>query len=303
MRPRLSLTLAAAVTAIGLLAGCSAESDGGSGGGSPVASGSGGAMSSSTSSSTATACRADNLRTYAQGRLTVATDSPAYEPWFSDNKPTNGKGYESAVSYAVAGKLGFAKGDVRWTVAPFDSVIAPTPKRWDFDANQFSITAKRKQAVDFSSPYYDVTQSVVTLKNSKFANVTTVAGLKDAKLGGQRDTTSYDAITEQIKPSKTPSPYPTNDLAVQALKNGTIDGLVVDLPTGFYVTSAQLDDAKIVGQLPAAGGTPEQFGLVLTKDSPLTTCVSAAVDALRSDGTLQKLQQRWLAGAGAPKLS
>ncbi|SHF80420.1 amino acid ABC transporter substrate-binding protein, PAAT family [Jatrophihabitans endophyticus] len=296
MRPRLPLTVLTAVAAIGLLAGCSAESDGGSGG--PSASGSGGASGSASGS----ACRPAQLRTYAQGKLTVATDSPAYAPWFSDNKPTNGKGYESSVVYAVAKRLGFAAADVSWTKATFDSVIAPTPKRWDFDANQFSITAQRAKAVDFSSPYYDVTQSVVTLKSSKFAKATTIAALKGAKLGAERNTTSYDAITDQIKPTRSPAPYPSNDLAVQALKNGTIDGLVVDLPTGFYVTSAQLDDAKIVGQLPAVGKT-EQFGLVLAKGSALTRCVSSAVDALRTDGTLTRLQQKWLAGAGAPKLS
>ena len=305
MRRRSIRTVVPALVGLALLcAGCAESSTGGPAKGSKAATG---AASATPSGGAASAdaladCTPAKLKTYTGGKLTVATDSPAYGPWFSDNKPTNGKGFESAVSYAVAAKLGYAKGDVRWTVAGFDSVIAPTPKRWDFDANEFSITAQRAKAVDFSSPYYDVTQAVVTLAKSKYASVTTVAGLKGARLGAQRDTTSYDAITGQIKPSQSPRPYPTNDLAVQALKNGTIDGLVVDLPTGFYITSAQLDNATIVGQLPAAG-KQEQFGLVLSKGSALTSCVSAAVDALRTDGTIAKLEQQWLTGAGAPKLT
>lgn len=300
------LKMAAVATGTAALlatAACSAESDGSGGG----PSGSDAATAAAPGGSSAanglpSGCDAASLKTYASGKLTVATDSPAYSPWFQDNKPSNGKGFESAVAYAVAAKLGYQRSAVSWTVAPFDSVIAPTPKRWDFDANQFSITAQRAKAVDFSSGYYDVTQAVVTLKNSKYAGATTVAQLKGAKIGAQRNTTSYQAIGDQIKPGPSPSPYPRNDLAVQALKNGTIDALVVDLPTAFYVTSAQLDDAKIVGQLPSTG-KPEQFGLVLSKGSALTTCVSAAVDALRSDGTLAALEKKWLTGAGAPKLS
>ena len=268
----------------------------------PNSSAASGAPTSASSSSAADNCSPGKLHTYTSGQLTVATDSPAYAPWFSDNKPSNGKGFESAVAYAVAKQLGYQRSQVHWTVAGFDSVIAPTPKRWDFDANEFSITAQRAKAVDFSAPYYDVTQAVVTLKGNRFAKATTVAGLKGAKLGAQRNTTSYDAITAQIKPSHAPAPYPTNDLAVQALKNGTIDGLVVDLPTAFYVTSAQVSGSTIVGQLPARG-KPEQFGLVLSKGSSLTQCVSSAVNALRANGTLSALEQKWLSGAGAPKLS
>lgn len=298
MRITPAVTAAALVLLLGVSA-CSAESGGAPGDGTSQSATSGG---SAGATGLPAACSKQQLRTYQAGGLTVATDSPAYEPWFSDDTPTNGKGFESAVSYAVAEKLGYARGDVRWTKATFDSVIAPTPKRWDFDANQFSITAQRAKAVDFSSPYYDVSQAVVTLKSSKFAKITSVAQLKSAKLGAQRATTSLDAINDVIKPTSSPAAYPANPLAVQALKNGTIDALVVDLPTAFYVTGAQLDDATIAGQLPSSG-KPEQFGLVLAKGSPLTTCVSAAVDALRDDGTLSKLEQQYLTGAGAPKLS
>jgi polar amino acid transport system substrate-binding protein len=242
------------------------------------------------------------MHTHSADQLTVATDSPAYEPWFVDDKPSNGKGFESAVAYAVAKQLGYTRDQVHWVTAAFNSVIAPTPKNFDFDINEVSITAKRAQVVDFSSGYYDVAQAVVALKSDKYANATSIADLHGAKLGAQQGTTSLDAINNVIKPGRTPAEYPTNNLAVQALKNGTIDGLVVDLPTGLYVTAAQVQGSKIVGQLPVTG-QPEQFGLVLDHNSPLTSCVTQAVDALRKNGTLANLQKRWLTtAAGAPVL-
>lgn len=249
-----------------------------------------------------TDCSPGGLDTYKSNTLTVATDSPAYGPWFVDDKPSNGKGFESAVAFAVAKQLGYSTDQVKWTVAAFNSVIAPGPKKFDFDVNEVSITPQRAKVVDFSTGYYDVAQSVVTLKTSRYANATSIADLHGAKLAAQKGTTSLTAINDVIKPGGSPAEFPTNDLAVEALKNGQVDGLVVDLPTGFYVTSAQVEDAKIVGQLPVSSD-PEQFGLVLEKDSSLTSCVSKAVDALRDDGTLAQLQQTWLASAGnAPEL-
>jgi polar amino acid transport system substrate-binding protein len=285
--------------AIGLLiSGCAASSDGDNAGGNSPTGLTTGANTSATAS-----CTPDTMQTHTAGVLTVATDSPAYPPWFIDDKPSNGKGYESAVAYAVAEKLGYSRDQVKWVTAAFNSVIAPTPKNFDFDINQVSISEKRAQAVDFSSGYYDVAQSVVALKSDKYADATSIADLHGAKLGAQKGTTSLDAINDVIKPGKTPAEYPRNELAVQALKNGQIDGLVVDLPTGLYITAAELDDSKIVGQLPDSSGQPEQFGLVLDKGSSLTFCVSQAVDALRADGTLDELQKQWLtSAAGAPEL-
>jgi polar amino acid transport system substrate-binding protein len=247
-------------------------------------------------------CDKSKLSLLTPGTFTVATDNPAYEPWYSGNKPSNGKGYESAVAYAVAKQLGFQPAEVKWVTASFNSVVTPGRKNFDVDINQVSISEQRKKAVDFSTGYYDVAQSVVTYQGSKIANATSVADLKGAKLGAQVGTTSYATITDIIKPSHKPSVYDTNDLAVQALKNKQIDGIVVDLPTGFYMSAAQLDHGKIVGQI-SSGSSPEQFGFVLTKGSKLTACVSKAVDALRAEGALARLQQQWLAGAGgAPEL-
>ena len=252
----------------------------------------------------ADACAKDQLQVVTDGKFTIGTDKPAYSPWFVDDDPTNGKGFESAVAYAVAEELGFTAGEVSWIVVPFTNAYAPGDKKFDVDINQVSISEARRKAVDFSSGYYDVAQAVVSVKGSKIDGASSIAALKEAKLGAQVGTTSYTAITDQIQPTAKPAVYDTNDLAVQALKNGQVDGIVVDLPTAFGIVAVQLDDGAIVGQLPAGSGTPDQFGLVLAKGSPLTSCVSQAVDALKSDGTLADLEEQWLAGTdGAPVLS
>jgi polar amino acid transport system substrate-binding protein len=247
-------------------------------------------------------CDKASLQTKTAGKLTIGTDEPAYEPWFVDDKPDNGEGFESAVAYAVAERLGYAKDEVVWTRVTFNNAIAPGPKAFDFDVNQFSITDERRKAVDFSPPYYLVRQSVIALNGSKVANASSLADLRDAKLGAQVGTTSYDAITKLINPAAKPAVYNSNDDAKKALQNKQIDGLVVDLPTAFYMTAAEIEGSKVVGQLPQVG-IPEQFGLVLDKDSPLTGCVSQAVEQLRTSGVLTDLEAKWLAQvAGAPEL-
>ncbi|MFG1654157.1 transporter substrate-binding domain-containing protein [Micromonospora sp. NPDC049275] len=247
-------------------------------------------------------CAKDSLPTRTPGKLTIATDQPAYEPWFRKDKPDSGEGFEAAVAYAVAEKLGYARSDVTWTRVKFDTAIAPGPKNFDFDINQFSVTEERKQAVDFSAPYYLVRQTVIALKSSKIAGKTSLADLRGAKLGAQVGTTSYQAITDVLKPTAKPQVYNSNDDAKKALQNGQIDGLVVDLPTAFYITGAEITDAVIVGQVPQVG-VPEAFGLLLDKNSPLTRCVSGAVGQLSEAGTLTELERKWLTQvAGAAEL-
>ena len=258
---------------------------------------------SESESPAADECTPDTMETVADGTLTIATDDPAYEPWFVDNDPTNGQGYESAVAYAIAEQLGYTAEQVTWVKVPFNKVVQPGPKEFDLDVNQVSITEARRKAVDFSSGYYDVVQTVITNKGSAIDGATSLADLADAKLGAQVGTTSYTAITDQVQPSQEPAVFDTNDQAVQALKNGQIDGIVVDLPTAYFMTAVQLEDGVIVGQLPLPDGEPEQFGAVLAKDSPLTDCVSSAVDTLREDGVLDQISQEWLAQQGAPELS
>jgi polar amino acid transport system substrate-binding protein len=306
-RNALFTTLVAVSVAV---AGCSTSSDsstpGSTGAGTasvPTSSAAVTATLTGPSPSLSSTCTPTTMKTLTPGTLTFAADQPVYEPWFVKNDPTNGQGYESAVAYAVAAKLGFTKSAVKWKRETFDSAIAPGPKKFDADLDEFSITAARQKVVDFSSGYYDVTQAVVALKGSKAAAVTTLAALKSLKLGAQVGTTSYEAIVNQIKPSKTASVFNTNSDAVTALKNKQIDGLVVDLPTAFEVIGGDIDNGVIVGQLPQDTAAPEQFGILLNKGSSLTSCMSQAVDSLRSDGTLHSLAQKWLTQTGnAPDL-
>jgi len=287
---RTAVLCLAAVAA--LSSACAAESSGG-----------GGSSVGTTASANAAACTPGTMKTLKPDTLTIGADQPLYEPWFVGNNPTNGKGYEDAVAFAVAHQLGYSDHQIDWTRVGFNQAIQPGPKSFDYDLDEFSITNARKKAVDFSSPYYNVTQAVVALKGTKGADATSIAGLKGMKLGAQVGTTSYDAIVDQIKPTQQPAVYNSNDDAIAALKAGQIDGLVVDLPTAFYITSAQVKDSTIVGQIPDESGHPEQFGILLDHDSPLTSCVSKAVDALRANGTLAKIQDKWLAQvANAPVL-
>jgi polar amino acid transport system substrate-binding protein len=248
-------------------------------------------------------CKPADLDLYKAGTLTIATDSPAYEPWFTDDDPTNGKGYEGAVARAVAEKLGFAPDEVTWVTQGFNEAIKPGAKSFDFDINQFSITSERAKVVDFSSPYYKAKQGVITLADSKYADVTSLAGLKDAKVGAQVGTTSLEA-TQQLGLTTDPLVYDDTTKAAQALQNGQVDAIIADVPSAFYLVAAELDGAKLVGQFEPRTGESEEFGLLLDKDSKLTPCVSAAVDALKDDGTLEKLQQQWLSDAvDVPELS
>jgi len=249
-------------------------------------------------------CAPGDLPTLTGGTLTIGTDSPAYPPWFVDDDPANGEGFESAVAYAVADRLGYPADRVEWTVVTFNNAIQPGPKAYDFDVNQFSVTEERRSAVDFSAPYYDVRQAVVALSGGEAAGAESLADLRNLTIGAQVGTTSYEALVESVDPDQEPLVFNNNDDAKQALENGQVDAVVLDLPTAFYVTSAELEDAAIVGQLPQSDAEAEQFGLVLDLDSPLTDCVSAAVDALREEGVLADLEQEWLAeAADAPELS
>jgi polar amino acid transport system substrate-binding protein len=208
------------------------------------------------------------------------------------------------VAYAVAEQLGYGENQVTWTRVPFNAAIQPGERPFDFDINQFSITEERKQAVDFSSPYYTVSQAVITTAGSAAEGATSIADLKDLKIGAQVATTSLDALEEVIAPTTDPVVFNTNDDAKLALQNGQVDAIITDLPTAFFITAAELEDGVIVGQLETSDEAGDQFGLLLEKDSPLTDCVSQAVDALREDGTLDDLEQQWLADvADAPVLS
>ena len=261
---------------------------------------SGCAKSDSATSDSAASCAKADLATVTAGKLTIATGEPAYYPWIIDDAPETGNGFEGAVAYAVAKQLGFTNDEVVWVRTTFDSAVTPGEKNFDFNLQQFSITPERATAVDFSSPYYTAPQAIVSYKGSKIEGKTSIAELKDAKLGAAVGTTSLDAIESQI--GSKPQVFNDNAAGVSALKNKQIDGLVVDLPTAFYLSGVEVPNGLIVGQLPSTG-SGDQFGLLMTKASPLTSCVSGAVDAITNDGTLAAITDKWLAtDAGAPVL-
>jgi polar amino acid transport system substrate-binding protein len=278
-----------------------------------IAAGCGGSSSSGGSANTTTgsttSCKKADLNLVNAGQLTIGTDNPAFPPWFGGSEkapwkvsdPRSGEGFESAVAYAVAKQLGFAKNEVKWIVVPFNTSYAPGPKKFDFDINEISFTPARAKVVDFSNSYYDVNQAIVVKKGTKIANAKSVADLKPYKLGVQVGTTSYQYIKDNIMPSKQPAVYDSNDAAVAALKNGQTDGLVVDLPTAFYVTAVQVPNSEILGQFESKTG--EHFGMVFEKGNSLVKCVNSALAKLKSNGTLQQIQDKWLAKVGgAPVL-
>jgi polar amino acid transport system substrate-binding protein len=277
---RIVLTAAAAVLTAGLAA-CGSSGSGSSGGSSPSA--------STGAADCGHAAIQQDL--YAKGELTVATDKPVYPPWFSGNNPSNGKGFESAVAYAVAGKLGFKPSQVHWAYEPFDNSYAPGPKKFDFDVNEVSYTPQRAQAVTFSASYFDVQQALVALKNTPITTRHAPADLKDYVYGDQVGTTSLAFINSEIQPVSRPKVFGTLNDVKQALQSHQIAALVTDTPTAQFITSSEIKGSVTVGQFPAAG---EHYGLLFAKGNPLAQCVDRALTTLKTDGTLQALQHRYL---------
>lgn len=259
--------------------------------------------SESTDSSASASCTPADLKTVTANTLTIATGEPAYPPWVEDDKPESGRGFEAAVAYAVAKQLGYTNDQVKWVRTTFDGAIAPGPKNFDFNIQQYSITEERAKVVDFSSAYYQSNQSIVSFKGSKIEGVTSIADLqaKNPKLGAAVASTSLDAIENQL--GLKAQVFNDNAAAVAALKNAQIDGLVVDLPTAFYLSAVEVPKGIIVGQLENSASNDAGAGLLLAKDSPITSCVTQAVDAIRDNGTLAAITEKWLAAsAGAPFL-
>lgn len=302
---RRSLAIAALAASGLLLAACAQETSGGASSSAPAPESSSAAPAPESSSAapspteTPDECAKENLTLVNGGQLTIGTDSPAYPPYFVDDDPTNGQGFESAVAYAVAEGLGFTPEEVAWTVVPFNKSYAPGAKDFDFDINQISITPERAEVVTFSDGYYTVNQAVIALADSPIANATTLTELKGAKLGAQVGTTSLMYIQDFIQPSSDPYVYNDTNDAKSALKNGQIDGIVVDLPTAYYITAVEIPKGKIVGQFPAQDGG-EQFGMLFQKDNPLVGCVNQVLTELKDSGALQAIQDEWLAGTTAP---
>jgi len=255
-----------------------------------------------TTATTAATCDLENLATYKDGVLTVGTDSPAYPPYFEDDDPSNGKGFEGALAYAIADQLGFNKSEVEWATIPFNVSFAPGDKKFDFDLNQISITPKRAENVDFSTPYYTASQGVLVPKGSELDGITSLDQLQDATIGVQLGTTAFDAVEQQIQPASDPKVFDNSNDVVTAFEQEQVDAIVVDLPQAIYLRDAELDNAAVAGQFEAPGG--DQWGALLGKDSELTPCVDKAIKALDEDGTLEEITRQWMSDAAkAPELT
>jgi polar amino acid transport system substrate-binding protein len=285
---RMALAAAVAVAAAGLAACGSSAATGTSSAGGGSASGSASGGASRTAS-----CSNSSIRheLYAQGALTVATDKPVYPPWFENNNPSNGKGYESAVTYAIAQQLGFTRAQVHWTYEPFNDSYAPGPKKFDFDVNEISYTPQRATAVSFSDSYYDVQQALVALKGTPIVARHAPADLKNYVFGDQIGTTSLGFITSQIQPTHQPKVFQTLNVVKEALQTHQIAALVTDTPTAQFISSSEIPHSVMVAQFPSTG---EHYGLLFDKGNPLVTCVNKAIATLAANGTLAALQKQYL---------
>jgi polar amino acid transport system substrate-binding protein len=274
---------------------------------------SGGTTASPGGSTAGNPCAKSNLTLVTPGQLTIGTDNPAFDPYFQgptghewkgefNHDPYNDQGFEDATAYAVAQQLGFSKDQVNWVAVPFNNSYKPGPKNFDFYLAQVSYSPQRAKGADLTDSYYDEQEAVVALQGTDISKATSVAALKPFTFGAQIGTTSYDVTNSTIAPDSAVQTFNTLNAALQALKNGQIDGLVVDFPTAYYMANIQLDNGTIVGILPSTAGK-EHFSMVLEQGSSLTQCVNGALSALRADGTLAQIQDRWLnQAAHAPEL-
>jgi polar amino acid transport system substrate-binding protein len=243
--------------------------------------------------------------TIESGKLTIATGTPAFEPWVVGDAPESGEGFEAAVAYAVAGELGFTNENIVWVRTGFDEAIQPGAKNFDFNLQQYSITEERKATVSFSDPYYSTNQAVVGFADSPVASATKVSELKELKFGAQSGTTSLDFINNVIKPTNEPFVYDDNAGAKAALEAKQIDAIVVDLPTAFYISAVEIEGSKVIGQFPLSDAVAtDNFGLLFDKDNKLVDCVNTALGALKESGKLAEIEKTWLADkTNAPVIS
>ncbi|WP_166134939.1 ABC transporter substrate-binding protein [Nocardioides ochotonae] len=295
MRLRRSSLAVPAVLSLALLGACAPEDDGAS---DPAGTSSPGAAAADPAE-----C-AEGATFIEDGKLTIGTDSPAYEPWFVDNDATNGEGFESAVAYEVAERLGFDADQVEWVRVRFNASYAPGRKGFDFDINQISITPARAEVVDFSDGYYSAAQAVIALEGTDGAKATSISDLQGLKLGAQTGTTSLTAIRDVIEPGAEPLVFEDTNAAKQALLNGQVDAILADLPTAFYISNVEIEGSEIIGQFQPDTGDQEEFGMLFEKGSDLVPCVDAALAEMREDGTLEQIETEWLSDVvGVPELS
>ena len=262
------------------------------------------------------ACQAANLGDMLKnpGRLTLSTDNPAFPPWWGGDPsvdtdevpwevsyPPSGEGLEGGVAYAMAHALGFADDEIDWLKnTEFTLAFQPGPKDFDVHLAQVTVRPDRAENVDFSEPYFDLSQALVAVEGNDITSVTSIEEVKGFDLGVAVGTTALQYVEEQIQPDSEPQVFNNNADAVQALQNGQIDGLIVDIGSSFYVSGVQVDGGVIVGQFPTSE-QDERVAFVLEKDSPLTACISEAVLAIKESGELQEIYDALITDAeGVP---
>ena len=279
LRPTRLLPLASAVLVVTAFAACSPEDE---------------AEDKTGDVAAPDECATEDLPLKSDGVLTIGTDSPAYEPWFVDNDPSNGEGFESAVAYAVADELGFSPDQVKWIKVGFNSLFKPGGTNFDFDINQTSISPARDKVVDFSEGYYSAAQAVIALKDNPAASATSLEDLQGLRLGAQTGTTSLTAIREIIQPDEEPLVFEDTNVAKQAMQNGQVDAILADLPTAFYISAVEIPGSALIGQFQPESGKQEQFGIVFEQGNELLPCVNRALQTLKDEGTLADIEQQWL---------
>jgi len=288
-RPLVALPLAAAAALA--LAACGSSASSSSTASSPTAS----------ATTAAATCTPAHEQLHTAGQLTIGTDSPAYTPYFVNNTPSNGQGYESAVAYQVAADLGFSRGQVKWVVVPFNSSYQPGPKAFDFDINEISITAQRATAVTFSTPYYEAPNGAITIKGNPFATATTYSALHNARFGVQVGTTALQFIQNVVKPGPQVQVFNDTASATQALQNKQIDVLVTDLPTADYIATGELKNGVEIGQF--ATTDADNWGLLFPKGDTLAACADKALATMKASGQSSQLESKWLTFSSMPKIT
>jgi polar amino acid transport system substrate-binding protein len=249
----------------------------------------------SLSANMASADECADGKTLAEGALTIATGNPAYFPWVMDNDPSSGKGFEAAVAYALADRMGFSADQVAWTSASFDQSIQPGPKDFDVNLQQFSITAERDQVVDFSEPYYSAAMAVLVRQATADKAEASIGSLKTLIWGVDANTTALPMLQDIIAPEADPLLYDDGTNVVEAMKANQIDAALFDLPTALYLSAVVLEDGVVLGQFPAdRSENPDQFGLLMEEGNPLKACVDEAISSMAADGTLAAIEAEWL---------
>lgn len=264
------------ITLLSLLAAACAEED-------PTPSAGGGGDGGETQEES---CDVNDPPVMEEGVLTVATDRPAFPPWF-EGSPKDYSGFEGELAKEIAERMNL---DITWVVEPFNRSYAPGQKDYDFDINQITVTPERQQAVDFSDSYFIDNQGLLTLEESPAADATSVEDLKDVQLGAQVGTTSLDFINTEIQPNTEVKVFDTTNDSKSALESGQIEALITDVVTTVYLRDFEIPGSVVAGQFE----TGEPFGMLFEKGSPLVGCVNQVLQEIKDDGTLEQLQDEWL---------